>query len=139
MVAESVPRQLAKHTMVLVTVFTKVSEDEVGLDLAFQLFKEFFNFSELTGDKPISEFLQNDVLFGRAIEESAGAGTGFAAAFCGAAEHDPPNLQLRALAQELEDRSSATDLEIVGMSAETEDGFEVRERQLQHSGQDGPD
>ena len=100
-IAPGVPGQLVDNAVILMQIFARVSEDQIGRELAFQFFEEFLDFGSLDREEAVAK-TQNSHAFPRgALEEELGAATSLTLAFGSGAENDPVKLQIAARPQKL--------------------------------------
>ena len=113
MLAPGVPGQLIDDAVVLVEVVASVSENQVRRNRSLEGFKVFFNFNILRGKEAVAKVQDRDRLFLRALQEQVRTADGFLLAASPRAKNDPVELQVAAGAKQFEDRTPATDLDIV--------------------------
>src|SRR2546423_872313 len=101
MVAKGVPGEIGENTVVLVKVLAEMGEDQIGLNLSFQLFKKLFDGLALPRKETVSEVLKDDVFLRRPAQKCTGARAGLAFAGGGGAENDPSDAQAGMLLDEL--------------------------------------
>src|SRR3954451_22104966 len=121
-------------------VLAVVREDQVRRDLRLEVLEKVLDRAAVVWKEAVAELADDDVPAGGPVEERLGAAVNLLGARVPRAEHHPPHLDRRKRLDQMEDRSAATDLDVVGVATHGEDTVGRRrlaERQLQH-GHDDP-
>ena len=109
--------------MILVHVLPAVREDGIGLidiaDLFGQLMDEVLDLLALVGEVAIAK-VGNDNLGRNVRQESLRTGLRFGAPRTSGAKDDPSHFRFGVFVQQLEQRAATTDLNVVGVAAQTE-------------------
>jgi hypothetical protein len=90
-----------------------------------KLFESVFYLRDERREIAVAEIVNDNLVPGRALEKPAGAAPGFPFAPLSGAEDHPVKLDVPTTPQELENRSSASDFDVVGVRAKAQD-FEPR-------------
>src|SRR5580704_3617321 len=132
MIPESIPRKLREQAVVLMRIATPLCEYQVWLDATFQFLEEILYLSPTVGQKTIAKLLQYDLFFTTCGEHLRGLCC-FRAARASGAENNPVKLQPRESPLEMQQRTTTTNFNIIGMRAQTEqlNGIAVPLGQLQ--------
>ena len=120
MVAEGVPRQLARYAVILMEIGPLVGEDQIWRQLALELLEEPLDLGTVIGEVPVAEVLEDHALARGVAEQRVGALTRFGGASGLACQDDPADLRQRSLFDQLEDCPPAADLDVVRMGADRE-------------------
>jgi len=112
MIPKRIPRKTGDLPMILVCVTTPMSEDDIRLDLAFQIFEEFFDLLANTVEKTIAKFVKDDRGFATGGEELRGfRSLQFTCSRC--TENDPMKSQEGEHLLEVEQSGAASDFDVI--------------------------
>src|SRR5882724_2750211 len=115
-----VPGQVRDESMILMQIVTRVSEDDVRRALGLQLLEERLDaFADVRKEARL-EVPDDHVALRRIGEEALRAGQGLLVALAARADHHPLDFGMDVLRQEPQDRSAATDLDVVAVGADAE-------------------
>ena len=91
-VAERVPRQLAREPVVLVEVVARVGEHELRVDAGLQILEELLDLAAAVGQEAVAEAVHLDPCRRGGGQECVGARARLLAALARRREHDPVDL-----------------------------------------------
>src|SRR5690606_19667181 len=120
MVAEQVPRQLAKLTVVLMGVIPRMGKDDVRRAFAADAGEPFLDRAALGRKVAVVEIGQLDPPVRHALQKGAGGSFRLAGPLPPGTRHAPVDGEFRAGFDKLKDRAAEADLDIVGMSPDAE-------------------
>src|SRR5713226_4443625 len=106
--------------MVLVKVVPVVCKDDVRRDFLLEALEIYFYVRACVGEKTGLEVLDDDTFRFRALEKNLRALLRFLRPPFVGAEDDPVNARLLILLKQSEDGSSASDLNVIGVSPKTQ-------------------
>jgi hypothetical protein len=122
-VSKSIPGKIGKDPVVLVAVIPIMSEYQVRLKLALELLEKFFDFLALEREEAAPKVLDQDLTFARVPQELLGTRPGFLGATTFSAKDYPEAMQTGHFPCHSENRSSAADLDIIGVRPEQENAL----------------
>src|ERR1700693_1172342 len=107
--------------MVLVTVVTIMSEDDVRRKPFLEVFEVFFDLGSAVRKKTIAKIFDYDCLLARSLQKQSGAFEGFFLPYAAGTQHDPVEFQIGVLLEPAKNGAAATDFNIIGMRAQAQD------------------
>src|SRR6266850_5194529 len=107
--------------MILMGVIAIVSKDDIGSDLRLKFFKTILHGGAFEGQKAIAKSAELESLHSGASREQFRAASCLRFANAGGAEHDPMKCASWVLCSDPQNRSPASDLDVVRVCAETQD------------------
>src|ERR1700704_907591 len=113
-------------------IFAKMREDDVRCYFALELFEALLDFGAAVGEKAVLEFLDYHCLMLNAAEELQGAVPGFACADGIRTENKPEYADTWAFSSQAQQRSPATDFDVVAMSANAKNCLEILWKEVEH-------
>ena len=120
MIPKRVPGQLANHAMVLVEVMTEMCKDQVRHEFLFQRFECVFDWSTDVGKKAIAERFYHDCFLAGTAKKSVRTDFGFASALRIGTKDQPVKFEFVRFLKQLEDGSTAADLDVVTVRSQAE-------------------
>ena len=120
LVAEGVPGQVRDNSMVLVPVVARMSKDDVWTEVPGKALELVLDCGELRREIAVAKFMQLDRTLGCGAEEFPSPASGFGRARSGRAPHNPTEFRTRLSPCQLRERSAAANLDVVRVSAETQ-------------------
>src|SRR5712671_1138409 len=118
--------------MVLVTVVPVMREDQVRAKRTRDLLERPLDLLPVIREVTASELFDDDSFSGRTGKKCVRARARFTRAAALRAEHHPPDRQALMIADQLEQRAAAANLDVVGMRAEAQDVLDVLEAEFDH-------
>jgi hypothetical protein len=106
--------------VILMPIVSRMSENNIGLELARHLFECLFDFAELNREETVSESMNAYSIRRRTAKKFASASRRFALARSGCTPDNPPKLGSRPSCSQAEQRRTTTDFDVVRMGAQTE-------------------
>src|SRR4029078_6753180 len=131
MTAECVPCEIREHTMILMTVISIMSKNEIRPEL-LQCFKEILNLSALKRKEAALEMLADNPRLLNAPEKGLRAGARFADARTVSTEHDPKYLKTFVVTNKLQQGAATSDFDIIRVRADTQNPLDAAEIELMH-------
>src|SRR3989344_5523455 len=119
-IAKAVPREFRDEPMVLMQIVAIVGEDQVRLHSAPQFFEIVLDLLADVREEAVLEVLDDDLARTRARQEKRRALLRFPGALRIGTEDHPVKLQVRVVLNELENGSTAADLDVVAMCAQAQ-------------------
>jgi len=104
--------------MILMSVALPVGQDHRRIEIAFDALEAILDIGTLEGKVPVTKTQDFDLLLGNIFEEGDGTVPRLGLASAGGAEDYPSHNEIGHLCSEAQDRSAATDLNVVGMSTQ---------------------
>jgi len=123
MIPERVPGQLGEDAMVLVAIREEVREHQVGLEGLFDLLEDLLDTLALIRKEAGLEPLYDNLLAAHALEKPARTALGFRGPPATCAEHNPAHFQVTPFTRELQQRSTTTNLNVIGVRPEAKHSF----------------
>ena len=123
MAPKGIPGEFAQGAVILVKVVAGVGEDEVGFERAFDLLETIFHLGAVIGKKTIAETFDDDSTIRGALQKPSRTFLRFPLTVRVRTEDNPADFAGLRLAEQMEQRSTAADLDIVAVSTEAEDPF----------------
>src|SRR5262245_2350623 len=108
--AKRVPGQIRQDSMVLVAIVTVMREDEIRLE-RLQLLEERLDAFAVERKKTRAKFLDDDSRLRGAGHQFLRAHAGLPRSRACAAEHDPEDVEVVVIANQLQQRAAAPDLD----------------------------
>jgi hypothetical protein len=100
-VPKRVPREIWQQTMILMTIFPVMRENQIGLNPPLQMFKVFLNCFSLERKETVAEILDDNFRLACTLKKRARAGFGLTRPATFGTEDDPTHLQTRSLRGQL--------------------------------------
>src|SRR5215218_9242001 len=100
-------------------------QNEIGQKFLLKLKKDLFDLRTAIWKETVSELVANNSPAVRPLQKQLGTAVCFATPGLVGGEHDPPNFQVGVLVQQSKHRSPASDLNIIAVSAETQQPLET--------------
>lgn len=104
--------------MILMSVALPVGQDHRRIEIAFDALEAILDIGTLEGKVPVTKTQDFDLLLGNIFEEGDGTVPRLGLASAGGAEDDPSHNEIGHLCSEAQDRSAATDFNVVSMSTQ---------------------
>ena len=131
-VTKGVPSEVGQNAMVLMTIVTVMSENQIRLDLFLQPFEELLDGLALGREKSVSKILDHHLLLGGAPQESLRTRPCLTPTCGDGAEDDPSHIQAGLVSKQLQDSASAADFDIIGVRPKTEHRSQFSKIHRQH-------
>lgn len=116
-ITPSLPSKFANHPMILVAIFEPVRQDDIGRNVTLQLLEASLQRFELSRKISVGISVENDLHVNGSAQQRAGAASSLHSALTWSAQNDPGDLDLRITAQEIQDRPTTADFQIVAVCA----------------------
>src|SRR6266446_130622 len=118
MIPPSVPGQLVDDAVILVQIFARVGQDQIRRESVLQVLEEFLNLNTLEWEEAVAEIQDRDVFLSRAFQKEFRAPAGLTFTLGFRAKNHPMKFQIETRLEKLQDCASATNLDVVRVSAE---------------------
>src|SRR5271168_4484018 len=123
--------------MILMQIPTIVGKNQIGLKTLSHGLKEFLDRLPFVRKKTVTKIPDDDARTNRGSKKQAGCGKSLAFAGRTRAENHPVEVKLAVLPQQSQDRSAASDFDVVAMGAEAENvadpAVRIEKAQLIHA------
>src|SRR4029077_12959123 len=120
MIAKSVPGQLSNQPVILMRVFPTVREHKIRREGLFQILKNCFYVRSDKRHKAVREAPEDNPLAARCINKPRDGLLCLCGTNVDGAEHDPVEDAVLPLRGESQDRSTATDFDVVRMATQAQ-------------------
>src|SRR3984893_15825049 len=118
--AKRVPGELAHETMILVLVGAMVREHDIRRWEILQGLEGVLDGRIFSGEEAVPEVVRQHARVGGTLQKASGARPQFTLTLAARAEHRPGDVPSAPAGEQFQERSAAADLDIVTVSAETQ-------------------